>query len=58
VLHNAAALRLLSDEHYGTSAVTADQSALMPANFTTLPHFSVLWETKVVGPIQYNALRS
>src|SRR5215472_1640167 len=28
-------------EDYGTSAVTADQSALMPANLITLAHFSV-----------------
>src|SRR5262245_48297366 len=27
--------------HYGTSAVTADQSALMPTDLITLAHFSV-----------------
>src|SRR6516225_6226069 len=28
-------------KHYGRFAGLPDQSALMPANFTTLPHFSV-----------------
>jgi hypothetical protein len=33
--------RLSSTGHYGTSAVTADQSALMPADLITLAHLSV-----------------
>jgi hypothetical protein len=33
--------RFSATGRYGTSAVTADQSALMPANLITLAHFSV-----------------